>query len=193
MSLRRAGNRASGLLRGPLAAVALGASVLTGCSSPPPPTDPIVTILSVFPTPESEPNGSITACDTTSWARNFDLIPGPGVPAPYSYGGSGRLSPVADVDYWCAYQEFSAGDTLIAVTVTEAGSEIDPVLALYGPGGDQLSSNDNGNGANPADARLSWRIESNGRYYVRVSAASPSSGSGRYSIFMHVGRPGTLP
>lgn len=167
-----------------LATAALGACAMLACGTEPPLEPGAVRILSVFPDYESEPNNTIASCDTMSWARNFDLIPGAGVPAPYSYGGNGRLSSASDVDHWCAFQAFTSGDTLVAFTVTDVGGSTEPLLALYGPTGELLV---------PNEVRLSWRIASTARHYLRVSAASAPAGSGRYSVFMHVGRTGTLP
>jgi hypothetical protein len=150
-------------------------------------------IVTFFPRGESEPNNSIAECDTTSWSRDFNRATPGVVPAPYLYGGSGRISSDSDVDFWCAFIDFSTTDTLHAFTITEAGSGLDPVLTLFGPDGSALATNDNGGGDNPADAVLGWRIAVGGRYYLGVSAASAPTAPGRYSVFMYVGWPGTLP
>lgn len=152
-----------------------------------------VSIFSAFPRPESEPNNSAATCDTTSWSRNFELITGPGVWAPYTYGGSGRITSDTDVDYWCAFIDFSAGDSLVAFTITDGAGGLDPVLTLYNPAGAVLTSNDNAGGENPNDARVEWYIPSIGRYYLAVSAAAAPTAPGRYSVFMHVGLPATIP
>jgi hypothetical protein len=152
-----------------------------------------VSIFSAFPRSETEANNSVASCDTTSWSRNFDLITGPGVPAPYTYGGSGRITSDSDVDYWCAFIDFSTVDSLVAFTITDAASGLDPVLTLYDPSGNILTSNDNGGGGNPSDARIEWNIAVQGRYYLSVSAAAAPTATGRYSVFMHVGWPETIP
>jgi hypothetical protein len=146
--------------------------VNAGCDGPPAGG---ISFFGAFPLPESEPNNTIASCDTTSWSRNFDLITGPGVWAPYTYGGSGTIASDTDVDFWCAFISFTAGDSLVAFT------------------GNVLASNDNAGGENPSDARVEWDVTASGRYYLAVSAAGAPASPGRYSVFMHVGLPQTIP
>jgi len=86
---------------------------------------------------------------------------------------SGVLDPAGDVDFW--FLDLTAGEFLsVDVDANEAGSPLDPAIALFAPDGvTQIVTNDDFDGL---DSRISHRITTSGRYYVAIKGFGNQGG-----------------
>jgi|GEM_PF-1747478 len=113
---------------------------------------------------ESEPNDSVRTADSIALGDQ----------------ASGVVDPVGDVDTW--FVDLTAGQFFsVDVDAAEAGSPLDPELALIAPDGrTEVAFNDDFDGL---DSRISYRVPTSGRYYVVIRAFGPAGGPTlRYAI-----------
>ena len=98
---------------------------------------------------ESEPNNTVATADSAALGDQ----------------ATGIVNPAGDVDVW--FLDLTAGQFLsVDVDATEAGSALDPVIALFAPDGvTQIATNDDFDGL---DSRISHHITESGRYFVAI-------------------------
>lgn len=97
----------------------------------------------------------------------------------------GAINPAGDADTW--FVDLDAGTYLsLDVDADAIGSPLDPVLLLYAPDGSTiLASNDDFDGV---DSRISYRITTNGRYYVAIRAFGGLVGGPELSYAINFGK-----
>lgn len=113
---------------------------------------------------ESEPNNTVATADSVGLGDQ----------------ASGTVNPAGDVDVW--FVDLTAGQFLsVDVDATEAGSPLDPVIALFAPDGvTQIATNDDFDGL---DSRISHFIPTSGRYFVAIRGFGNQGGAaGTYAI-----------
>ena len=113
---------------------------------------------------ESEPNNTVATADSAGLGDQ----------------ASGIVNPESDVDVW--FLDLTAGQFLsVDVDANEAGSPLDPEIALIAPDGvTVIVTNDDFDGL---DSRISHHITTSGRYYVAIKGFGNQGGpTARYAI-----------
>jgi len=113
---------------------------------------------------ESEPNNTVATADSAGLGDQ----------------ATGIVNPESDVDVW--FLDLTAGQFLsVDVDANEAGSPLDPEIALIAPDGvTVIVTNDDFDGL---DSRISHHITTSGRYYVAITAFGNLGGpNARYAI-----------
>ncbi|MEM9587764.1 MAG: C-type lectin domain-containing protein [Planctomycetota bacterium] len=140
--------------------------------------DPFVTTFLV----DAAPGDSIETLsnDSREFADPLDMLVTPN-DSGYARGfGLGAIQEPGDIDYW--WFEALAGD-VVAISVDTPDSNINPFVSLRNSADGSLNTDDNSGPNN--DAFIStFRIESSGRYNVRVGAHS--GGTGPYEVRVDV-------
>ena len=113
---------------------------------------------------EQEPNNTVATADSAALGDQ----------------ATGVVDPAGDLDTW--FLDLTAGQFVsIDVDANELGSPLDPVIVLIAPDSvTLLAFNDDFDGL---DSRISYRVATDGRYYVAIRAFGNAGGSTlRYSI-----------
>jgi hypothetical protein len=93
----------------------------------------------------------------------------------------GTLSPAGDKD-WFRLNLIESQGLRISVTSLEGGGEAlgDPYIAIYGPNGEQVATDDDG--GEGLNAWLEYTAATAGAYYLEVRGFVEEAGAGRYAI-----------
>lgn len=113
---------------------------------------------------ETEPNDTVATADSAALGDR----------------ATGVVNPAGDADTW--FLDLNAGQFLsVDVDASQAGSALDPTLALLAPDGRTLLAfNDDFDGL---DSRISFRVPASGRYAVMIRAFGGAGGPAlRYDI-----------
>nr|WP_042193046.1 PPC domain-containing protein [Kibdelosporangium sp. MJ126-NF4]CEL20525.1 conserved hypothetical protein-putative adhesin [Kibdelosporangium sp. MJ126-NF4]CTQ89436.1 conserved hypothetical protein-putative adhesin [Kibdelosporangium sp. MJ126-NF4] len=112
--------------------------------------------------PFAEDNGSIPLAAAVGAGRRVRTsgVIGDG---PHGSAGDGK----GDFDFYKV-----SGLSEVTVDIDTPSSELDSVVSVYGPAGEQIATNDN-EGVNSGDSRLTVALPTKGDYYVLVSGFGP--------------------
>ena len=114
---------------------------------------------------ETEPNDSVRTADSVALGDR----------------ATGVVNPAGDVDTW--FVDLTAGQFVsMDVDAAASGSPLDATLVLFAPDGRTVvASNDDFDGS---DSRISYRVPTDGRYFVMISAFGRIAGAPelRYAI-----------